>query len=135
MSSMIQYTLQLTSLTSHSKTSIDNIVSNAFSCEAIPRDITVTISDHLPQSLFAPNMLSNPLCNKLKILKKDWSRFNQESLILDYFDKNWSGILQLDQETVKLSIESYLDHINSVLDNYAPFKQVKCKLRLKSNTG
>ena len=68
--SIIPYILQPTRLTSHSKTLIDNIFSNVLSCETISRNITATISDHLPQFLFAPNVLSNPLCNKSNILER-----------------------------------------------------------------
>ena len=87
--SIIPYILQPTRITSHSKTLIDNIFSNVLSFEAISGNITATISDHLPQFLFAPNVLSNPLCNKSNILERDWSKFNKKNFILDYFDKNW----------------------------------------------
>ena len=73
------------------------ILPNVLLCEAISRNITATISDYLPQFLFAPNLFSNPLCNKSNILEKDWSKFDKENFILDYFDTNWSEILQLDQ--------------------------------------
>ena len=58
--SIIPYILQPASLTSHCKALIDNIFSNVLSCEAISGNTTATISDHLPQLLFAPNVLSNP---------------------------------------------------------------------------
>ena len=114
--SITPYILQPTRITSHSKTLIDNIFSNALSFEAISGNITATISDHLLQFLFAPNVLSNPLCSKSNTLERDWSKFNKENFILDYFDKNWSEILQLDQHNVNLSMESYLDHMNAILD-------------------
>ena len=68
--SIIPYILQPKKLTSHSKTLIYNIFSNVLSCEAISGNITTTIPDHLPQFLFAPNVLSNPLCNKSNILER-----------------------------------------------------------------
>ena len=78
--------------------------------------------------MFAPNVLSNPLCNKSNILEK----FNKENFILDYFDKNWSEILKFDQQNVNLSMDSYLDHMNAILDIHAPYKKViKYKLRFK----
>ena len=46
---IIPYILQPSSLTSHSKTFIDNIFSTVLSYEAISGNITATISDHLPQ--------------------------------------------------------------------------------------
>ena len=115
--SNIPYILQPTKLTSHSKTLIDNIFSNVLSCEVISENITATISDHLPQFLFAPNVLSNPLCNKSNILERDWSKFDKENFIFDYFDKNWSEILH----NMNLSMDSYLDHMNAILDIHASY--------------
>ena len=58
--SFIPYILHPTRITSHSKTLIDNIFSNYISPERISGNITSTISDHLPQFSFVPNILSNP---------------------------------------------------------------------------
>ena len=130
--SIIPYFLQPTRLTSHSKTLIDNIFSNIRSSE-ISGNLTATISDHLPQFLFTPNILLNPSYNRSNIFERDWSKFNKENFILDYFEKNWSVVLQLDQQNVDLSTESFLNNINSVLDSNAPFKRVKkYKLRFKT---
>ena len=62
--SIIPYILQPTRLTRHSKTLIDNIFSNILSSEIISGNLTATISDHLLQFLFAPNILSNRSYNK-----------------------------------------------------------------------
>ena len=103
------------------KTLLDNIFSNLLSSEIIPGNITAIISDRQPQFLFAPNILSNPPYNNSNIFQRDWSKFNTENFILDYFDKNWSGILQLDQQNVNVSIESFLNNLDSILDSDAPF--------------
>ena len=131
--SIIPYILQPTRLTSHSKTLTDNIFSNILSSEIISGNLTATISDHLPQFLFASNILSNPSHNRSNIFERDWSKFNKENFILDYFEKNWSDILQLDQQNVDLSIECFLNNMNSIIDSNAPFKRVnKYKLRFKT---
>ena len=97
--------LQPTRLTSHSKTLIDNILSNVTSHEVISSNITATISDDLPQFLFLPNVLSNPSYLKSNIYEGDWSNFVQENLVLDYFDKDWSDVLQLDQQSTVLHLD------------------------------
>ena len=131
--SVIPCILQPTRLTSHSKTLIDNIFSNIPSSEIISGNLTATISDHLPRFLFAPNILSSPSYNRSNIFERDCSKFNKENSILGYFEKNWSDILQLDQQNVNLSIESFLNNIDSILDSNAPFKRVnKYKLRFKT---
>ena len=111
-------------LTSHSKTLIDNIFSNILSSEIKSGNLTATVSDQVPQFLFAPNILSNPFFNKSNIFERDWSKFNKENFIPDYFSKNRSDILQLDQQNVDLSIEPSLINLNSVLDSHAAFKRV-----------
>ena len=93
--SIIPYILQPTRLASHSKSLIDNIFSNILSSEIISGNLNATVSDHPPQFLFAPNILSSPSCKKSNIFEKHWSKFNK-NFILDYFDKNWSDVLQLD---------------------------------------
>ena len=99
----------------------------------ISDNITATISYHLPQFLFAPNVLSKNSCQKSNIYERDWSKFIQTDFLLDYFDKDWSDVLQLDQQDVNLSIESFLDNMNSILDEHAPLKRInKYKLKFKS---
>ena len=43
----------------------------------ISGNITATISDHLPQFLFAPKVSSKASCQKSNIYERDWSRFIQ----------------------------------------------------------
>ena len=131
--SFIPYILLPTRLTSHSKTPIDNIFSNVTSHEAISGNATATISDHLQQFLFVPNVLSNPSCEKSNIYERAWSEFVRQIIVLDYFDKDWSDVLQLDQQDVILSINSFIGNMNSILDEHAPLKRVnKFKLKFKS---
>ena len=102
--SFLPYILQPPRLTSHSKTLIDIIFSNAISHEVTSGNITVTISNHLPQFLFFSNVFSNSSCQKSNIYGRDWPKFVQQNFVLDYFDKDWYDALQLDQQDVNLSI-------------------------------
>ena len=83
--SFISLILQPTRITSHSNTLIDNIFSNVIDPDIISGNLTATISDHLPQFAIIPNMLGNILGNKSNIYERDWSIFDQENFILDYF--------------------------------------------------
>ena len=52
---------------------------------------------------------------------------------LDYFHKDWADLLQIDQQNVNLSMDSFLNNINSVLDVNAPLKKVnEYKLKFKT---
>ena len=131
--SFVPYILQPTRLTSHSKTLIDNIFSNIISPEAISGNLTATISDHLPQFMIVPNVFSNPPSNKANIFERDWSNFDQENFILDYFSIDWDVALKLDEQNVNYSTESFLNKINSLLSNYVPLKKInKYKLKFRS---
>ena len=85
--SINRYILRPKRLSSYSKTLIDNIFCNILSSEKISGNLTATISDHLPQFLFARNILSKPSYNRSNIFKRDWSKVNEENFILDYFEK------------------------------------------------
>ena len=73
--SFILYILHHTRTTSHSKTLIDNIFSNLISHEIISGNITATISNHLPQFFFVPNIMSKPSTQRSNFYEKDWSKF------------------------------------------------------------
>ena len=124
--SFIPYILHPTRITNHSKTLIDNIISNCISPDIISGNITATISDHLPQFSFVPNILSNPPTQKSNYYEKNWSKFKQENFILNYFDKDWADFLQVDQQNVNLSLDSFLDV-------HTPLRKVnKYKLKFKT---
>ena len=84
--------------TSHSRTLINNIFSNVILKDIICGNITATISDHLPQFLISPNTFANPPSNKSNVFEKDWPKFDQENLILDYFDTDWSNLSNLNEK-------------------------------------
>ena len=86
----------------------DNIFSNFTSLDIISGNITATIYDHLPQFSFVPNILSNPPTQKSNYYERDWSKFKQENFIFDYFDKDWTDSLQIDQQNVNLSMDTFL---------------------------
>ena len=73
--SLMTFILHSTRITSHSKTFIDNIFSNFISNEIIFGNIMATISDHLPQFSFAPNIMSNPSTLKSNLYERNWLKF------------------------------------------------------------
>ena len=78
-------------------------------------------------------MFGNILGNKSDIYERDWSKFDQENFILDYFSVDWEDLLKIDELNVDNSTKIYLDKINMLLDTYAPLKRInKYKLKFKS---
>ena len=131
--SFIPLILQPTRITSHSNTLIDNIFSSVIDPDIISGNLTATISDHLPQFSIIPNMFGNISGNKSNIYERDWSKFDRENFILDYFSADWEDLLKIDECNVDNSTKVYLDKLNMLLDTYAPLKKInKYKLKFKS---
>ena len=83
--------------------------------------------------MVSPNTFANPPSNKSDVFEKDWSKFDQENFILDYLDTDWSNLLNLNEKNVDLSINNFLNAMNSLLNKYAPFKKIsKYKLKFKT---
>ena len=98
--SFIPLILQPTRITSHSNTLIGNIFSNVIGPDIISGNLTATISDHLPQFSIIPNMFGNIPSNKSNIYERDWSKFDRENFILDYFSIDWEDLLNIDELNV-----------------------------------
>ena len=123
--SVIPLILQPTRITSHSNTLIGNIFSNVIDPDIISGNLTATISDHLPQFSIIPNMFGNIPGNKSNIYERDWSKFDRENFILDYFSVEWEDLLKIDELNADNSTKKFLDKINMLLDTYAPINRVK----------
>ena len=87
--------------------------------KAISDNITNTISDYLPQFLISPNTFADPPSNKFNVFEGEWSNFDQENFVLDYFDIDWPNILKHVENNIKSVTNNLLDTINSVLNKYA----------------
>ena len=78
----ISYILHPNRITSYSKTLIDNIFSNFISPDIISGDIIATVSEHLPQFSFVPNILSNLSTQESNYYERHFSKFKQENFNL-----------------------------------------------------
>ena len=84
-------------------------------------NLTATISDHLPHFAIIPNMFGNISGNKSNFSpERDWSKFDQENFVLNYFSVAWKDLLKIDEHNADNSTKIYLDKINMLLDTYAP---------------
>ena len=48
------------------------------------------------------------------IFMKDWSKFDGENFILDYFSVEWEDLLKIDELNADKSTKNFLDKINVV---------------------
>ena len=74
-----------------------------------------------------PNMFGNIPGNKSNIYEIDWSKFDREIFILDYFSVDWEDLLKIDELNADSSTKNFLDKMNMLLDTYVPLKKLKNK--------
>ena len=74
---LLPHIVQPTRIRNTSKTLIDNIYSHGVTPNNIMGNLTVTISDHFPQFLIAPDIFSNPPSTTLNIFERNWSKSDQ----------------------------------------------------------
>ena len=104
-----------------------------FSQEIISGNLTSTISDHLPQFLIEPLIFPNAPNKISNIVGRNWSKFNREEFILDYFAIDWPHILKLQNNDTNTFFQIFFDSMSRILDVHAPLKQLsKYKLKFKT---
>ena len=118
----LPHILQPIRVTTNSKTLIDNIFSNMAVPNIIFGNLTASISDHLPQFLVAPNIFFNASYPKFNIYEGDWSTFDQENFVIDYFSVEWDNVLISPNTNTDKSYKTFLEKFESLLDTYAPLK-------------
>ena len=62
---------------------------------------SISISDHLPQFLIVPEILgNNSSLTKSNDFETDWTSYNKENFILDYFSTKLTDIRKIEQGNV-----------------------------------
>ena len=73
-----------TRITASSKTLIDNILHNQFTPNIQSGNLSVSISDHIPQFVIIPLANKNPLPKKQIIFVRDYKNINKPALINNF---------------------------------------------------
>ena len=119
-SMFLPYIIQPTRVASNSKFIINYIFSNVISTDIISGNLKA----------FAPDIFRNSTSSKSNYFERNWSKFNQDNFILDYFSVNWKNTINLQKNDVDHSLQSFFDSANDLLKIHAPYKKVK-KYKLK----
>ena len=90
----------------------------------ISGNLTASISDYLPQFLVAPNVIFNASYPKSNDYERNWSRFDQEKFVLDYFSTEWGNFLLSSNTNTEKYYKTFLEKFESLLDIYAPLKKI-----------
>ena len=63
----------------------------------------------------------------------DWSKFDQENFVSDYFCTDSEDLVKNDELNVDYSAQMYIGKVNILLETYGPLKRIdKYKMSFKS---
>lgn len=114
-----------TRISNTSKTIIDNIFCSPIIGEHyFSGNIFSGISDHLPQFLII-GKLNTPKATP--IFKRQWSKFDREKFILDYFEIDWDKSLNLNKGDINSSFDVFVKNVERLLDVHAPMRKLTKK--------
>ena len=83
-----------------------------------------------------PEFFSKSAPTKYNIISYDWEKFNNQSFLQDFEKIKWNQVLQLNQNNVKITFENYLSTVNTLINSYAPLKNLtKNKESFNKNHG
>ena len=119
-----------TRVTPTSQTLIDNILISPTLNSVRCGNLTVGISDHLPQFLFLDNSVT--ISSSENKFYRDWKNFDRENFILDFFDFDWTLAIDLEREDPDYSFNVFFDKLTSLIDKHVPSK-VMSKKQAKTN--
>ena len=129
------FLLQLNRVRSNSKTLIGNAFSNVVFLNIGYCNLIFSSSDYLPQFLIVSSIFPNPSSLKFNIVEGDWSKFDQESSILDHLSTDWDKTLGIDKSSIDKSNKTFLERFNSLLDLRAPYTKLsKFKLKFRDKS-
>ena len=113
-----------TRIAKNSKTLIDNIFFNQFSNNIVSGNLTVGISDHLPQFSIIPIETKSKTNQKRNVYKRNFCKFD-----LQNFKKDLSRETDTltDLRDVNKYTESFIHITERLLDKYAPVKKLTKK--------
>ena len=52
--------------------------------------------------------------------ERNWPKINKNIFLLDYFEKDWDGILNLSRKDIHLSFNNFMTNINNLLISMQP---------------
>ena len=117
----LPHILKPTRNTDHSATLIDNIFLNSSEHLTISGNILHDLTDHLPNFLIINKL--NCVPKQMKILKRDYKRYNEAALIDEMKEIDWTTKLP-DSEDINLIFDSFYSTVSNIVDKHIPLKQL-----------
>ena len=116
-----------TRITSSSKTLIDNILTNEFSSDIVSGNLTVSLSDHIPQFAIIPLKQKNYLPKNHNIKIRDFDNIDYDKINYELSSINWNFTNNSKNSDVNQDTLTFINDVNSIIDKYAPLRKIKNK--------
>ena len=68
-------------------------------------------------------MFSDNPATKSNIFERSRTNFNQAEFVVDYFNKDWSNIVNFKHGILNVLVENFGNNMNDLLDKHTPFKK------------
>ena len=111
-------------VTGHSKTLIDNIFCNKPMLNTTDENISFVVSDHLIQFLIEPSSYNATLEQTCK-LQRYYKNFDKAKFKNDLHKISWKE--HCSNPDLNVALEHFLQIINKLLDNHAPYVTSKSR--------
>ena len=119
---ILPYITLPTRITNISSTLIDNIFVSSTPYTMTSGNLTVNLSDHLPQFLFLSMSTESKKLPKLGFYRK-WANFDSNKFSDEFSNIDWNEVLAIDKGNVNHSFDSFLQTFSIILDNHVPLSQ------------
>ena len=110
-----------TRISKTSKTLIDNIFYNQFTNEVISGNLTVGISDHMPQFALIPSSIAKMKLAPSKVKIRKYNQIETAKLNEDINNVNWS---MPEEVNIDQYSENFLHTFNEILNIHAPETEI-----------
>ena len=121
---LLPHILHPTSVTDHSATVIDNIISNNTSYEITSGNIITQISDHFPQFLILNKVaIDYKTCS---FAKRNFSNFLDQRFVDGFATQNMD-FLNNTNVSLNSKFDLFYDTVSSYVDNHVPVKKINKK--------
>ena len=116
-----------------SKTLIDNILINSVEYPSHSGNLTIQISDHLLQFVILEGFFKELAPQKNNIFERNYQNFNEREFNEALTNIDWDQTLSIEGNDPNISMNNLDQHINYLLDEFAPYKKLsKKEYKLKS---
>ena len=112
--------LQLTRITDHSATLIDNIFFNSLKHFTISGNLIYDLTDHLPNYLVVSKFSS--LSENIKIFRRDYSNFDEQALIDDIQSIDWALLFSCNSDP-SCMFDTFYSKISEFIDINIPLQE------------